>query len=323
MARLKAIQVEREVVFGVYEFLFEGELKHKLTCTDRVIYSLLRRRHYISCQNAIERNQWVDNNGDVFLIFPRTELCEFTGLSEPTVKSCLNKLKDIGLIEEVKRGQGRPNLIYITDDYKNFGTRTKNDLVQQPKNVWPINIQDIDTEKESILSKDKIEDKPNQSSRISLESALAKQKKSKAMATAEERIEKALLDDNWSRVKHRDIAYYFRLMFEERYKTRDTTWDPTTCTTPIKNFMLAYDIPFEKIIDTLDMLMDRYDELGYANSDYPFLGVGAFRRDKLIAVLMKNISVKKLKKETSLDGMDKKKWLELQHQEHEPSGEFF
>ncbi len=89
------------------KFLFDAEFSN-LSNDARVLYSLLRNRHEISI-----KNEWYDENGEVFLYFKREDMQTILGLSENTIAKAMKDLKAYSLIEEERQGFGKPNKIYL------------------------------------------------------------------------------------------------------------------------------------------------------------------------------------------------------------------
>ena len=108
------------------KFLFEEEFK-KLSNDARVLYSLLRDRHELSI-----KNEWYNNKNEVYLIMTREEMEKMLNLSLPTIIKALKELKSINLIEEERKGQGKPNLLYLLE-LKNFTVQTSKNLSSRPK----------------------------------------------------------------------------------------------------------------------------------------------------------------------------------------------
>lgn len=144
------------------KFLFEGEFK-ALSNDARVLYSLLKDRHELSL-----KNNWIDEKGNVFLIFSRDDMQDMLGLSKPTVIKAVNCLKKHGLIEEERLGQGKANRIYltvatvdITERSNSFTSESKESLPQKVKNFNPndTNISNTDLNNTIFLSPEKTEQK--------------------------------------------------------------------------------------------------------------------------------------------------------------------
>jgi DNA-binding transcriptional regulator YhcF (GntR family) len=105
--RYKNSDVSAARFYQMPKFLFEGELTN-LSNDARVLYSLLKDRHELSLQN-----RWINDDGEVYLIFTRENMCSLLGCSQPTVRKAFNQLKEANLVDEERQGMGRPNLIYL------------------------------------------------------------------------------------------------------------------------------------------------------------------------------------------------------------------
>ncbi|MEG0895676.1 MAG: replication initiator protein A, partial [Oscillospiraceae bacterium] len=104
--------VENNLFFQMPKFLFEGDLKSKLSNDAKVLYSLLRDRHELSIKNG-----WINEKNEVYLIYTRNDLCDMLGCSQPTLRKALEQLKDFNLMDEERQGLNRPNLIYLNYYY--------------------------------------------------------------------------------------------------------------------------------------------------------------------------------------------------------------
>ena len=79
-----------------------------LSANAKQIYVLLLER-----LRASQKNGWVNKNGEVFLIYPREELSRAAEVNEKTVTRSMRELRQKDLIQEVRQGMGRPNLIFL------------------------------------------------------------------------------------------------------------------------------------------------------------------------------------------------------------------
>lgn len=71
-------------------------------------YAILKDRFELSL-----RNNWIDKNGDVYLIYTVTELQEILGYGNKKVIKLKKELQEYGLLEEVRQGLNKPNLLYL------------------------------------------------------------------------------------------------------------------------------------------------------------------------------------------------------------------
>ena len=90
--------------FQFPEFL----LKAPLSQTAKILYMVLYDRARLS-----QRNNWIEDDGRVYFIFPIIELAAKTGRSISAVKAGLNELLQTDLLEKSRVGFGRPNRLYI------------------------------------------------------------------------------------------------------------------------------------------------------------------------------------------------------------------
>ena len=116
--------------FQMPRFLTAGEFAgNKMSNNARVLYTLLIDRHRLSV-----KNNWVDENGDVYVYFRREEMETQLGVSERTVTKIVQELKDFSLVEETKQGLNKPNKIYVLSPTIGNGTDPTPYLDPDPDN---------------------------------------------------------------------------------------------------------------------------------------------------------------------------------------------
>ena len=93
----------------------EPEFK-KLSSDAKILYSLLLNRTSLS-----SKNDWRDEQGRVYIYFTIEEIIEDLNCGRDKAIKSMKELKDIKLIESVRQGLGKPNIIYV----KNFATSLK------------------------------------------------------------------------------------------------------------------------------------------------------------------------------------------------------
>ena len=125
-------EVLGNLFYPLPQFLFEGECK-KLSNDARVLYSLLKNRHQLSI-----KNEWYNEKKEIYLIMKREEMESMLGLSAPTVRKALEELKSLNLIEEVRQGVNKPNLLFLLE-CKNLSLHVKKFYTPECKNLSPIN----------------------------------------------------------------------------------------------------------------------------------------------------------------------------------------
>ena len=101
-----------------------------LSDSAKILYSLLRDRVSLSAKNG-----WVDQLGRVYIIFTVNEIMDDLGCANQKATKSMSELQKIGLVESVRRGQGKPNIIYV----KNFASGLKSTNEGPEKPVNPLN----------------------------------------------------------------------------------------------------------------------------------------------------------------------------------------
>lgn len=78
------------------------------------LYGILLDRTALS-----RKNGWVDEQGRVYIIYPLEEIMALTGRCKNKILSLLRELVKNGLLERIRQGNNRPNIMYV----KNFSRR--------------------------------------------------------------------------------------------------------------------------------------------------------------------------------------------------------
>lgn len=112
-------EAEQYSFYRIPKVLFTDGRFKSVSVEAKVLYGLLLDRMALSV-----RNNWLDQEGRVYIIFTIADIMETLGCAEQKANKLLNELdaaKGVGLIERVRRGLGKPNVIYV----KNFIDKTK------------------------------------------------------------------------------------------------------------------------------------------------------------------------------------------------------
>ena len=159
-------EAERFNFLKVPEILVDGEEFKGLSAEAIILYSMLLKRTGMSF-----KNNWIDKEGRVFIYFTVEEIMKRRNLSKPTAIKILDELdvkKGIGLIERIRLGLGKPNIIYVKDfmsisevketdllklktftsEVKNIDLRSKENELQEVKTLYP---NYIDNNKSGVL----------------------------------------------------------------------------------------------------------------------------------------------------------------------------
>ena len=153
--------------YQIPQELFENSLyKDKLHSDSKILYAFIIDRLTLS-----QKNNWIDSENNIYLIFTRQEVQEKLGLSEKTVIKAFKQLAETKLIFEKRHGLGKPNLIYVgkiqheeiaeqknlqLQNCKNYSSRDVKNTVQELENLQGINPNNI---KPNIINTDSINPK--------------------------------------------------------------------------------------------------------------------------------------------------------------------
>ena len=91
--------------------MFIDDAFDTLSIEAKVVYGMLLNRIKLA-----DRNGWRDEEGRLYVIYPLEQMNKDIRLSTRTISAALKQLEEIGIIDIVIRGQGRPNIYYV----KNF-----------------------------------------------------------------------------------------------------------------------------------------------------------------------------------------------------------
>ena len=133
MELYKINETMQHTYYQMPQELFENEKYKYLSIEAKVIYSFLLNR-----MNLSRINHWINNCGEIYLIYTRKEIQCKLNLSDKPVTRAFKELRDAELIKEEKQGFGKPNLIYIGKiehedygieeaEYKRLDNQTKED----------------------------------------------------------------------------------------------------------------------------------------------------------------------------------------------------
>ena len=90
------------------ELFVNEKYKNKLNSDSKILYAFLLDRLSLS-----QKNHWIDEDNNVYLIFTREEVQEKLNLSDKTVTKSFKILMKVNLVQEKRQGLEKPNLIYV------------------------------------------------------------------------------------------------------------------------------------------------------------------------------------------------------------------
>ena len=128
------------VFYQIPKELFVNPYYKNLNSDSKLLYSLLLDRLSVSM-----KNEWIDEDGNIFLIFSRKEAQEKLNLSDKTVTKAFRQLTDVKLIYEKKQGFKKNNIIYVgkinhistanITSRKNYDSRNGKTTSQESENL--------------------------------------------------------------------------------------------------------------------------------------------------------------------------------------------
>lgn len=109
MERISIKQVNNgERFFRVPKQLFESPFYKKMSADSKLLYAILKDRFDLSV-----KNNWIDEEGNIYFIFTVEEIGAIFGCGKDKVIKLKKELKKYDLLEEVRQGLNKPNLIYL------------------------------------------------------------------------------------------------------------------------------------------------------------------------------------------------------------------
>ena len=103
------IQAEQFSFYRIPKLLFTHPAFKRMSTEAKTLYGILLDR-----MNLSAKNNWIDEEGRVYIIFTVDEIMEALGCAEQKAIKLLSELDTrAGLIERKRQGLGKPNLIYV------------------------------------------------------------------------------------------------------------------------------------------------------------------------------------------------------------------
>lgn len=136
----KANEYLENVFYQIPKELFKNPYYKDLSSDSKLLYALLLDRLSVSM-----KNEWIDEDRNIFLIFSRKEAEEKLNLSDKTVTKAFKQLADVKLIYEKRQGFRKNNIIYVGKinhistakimSRKNYDSRNGKTTSQESKNL--------------------------------------------------------------------------------------------------------------------------------------------------------------------------------------------
>lgn len=122
---------DRYSFYMLPKVLVKDDRFKNLSSDAKILYCLLLDRNGLSSKNG-----WIDEEDRVYIIFTVDEIVEALNKSNKTAVKILNELEKTGLIQRVRRGLGKPNIIYVMDFMTDEDEKCKS-YIPEVKNLHP------------------------------------------------------------------------------------------------------------------------------------------------------------------------------------------
>ena len=125
------IEAEQFSFYRVPRLLIKDERFKKLSSDAKLLYGLMLDRMSLSI-----KNKWFDDNNRAYIIYTINSIMEDLGCGKEKAVKVLAELdntKGIGLVEKVRRGLGKPDIIYVKNFASSEGNVDKKEVVNTDK----------------------------------------------------------------------------------------------------------------------------------------------------------------------------------------------
>lgn len=113
--------------YQIPALLLEEKEYRDISDTAKVLYGVLLSRLALS-----RKNNWIEEEtGRLYITYNLKQLVEKLGRSDRTISKAMKQLAEVGLIEKKKRGQGKPDIIYVMNFTSIGRGKTKDDISEE------------------------------------------------------------------------------------------------------------------------------------------------------------------------------------------------
>ena len=148
MDRIKIADIDNERYYQVPVAFFTNPYYRELSSDTKFTYAILKNRLTLSA-----RNNWIDDNGEVYIFFARKNIASILNTTVRTVARIISQLKEYNLIDVVQQGRGLPAKIYVKK-LKPNAYASRNDFIESNNEQ-----EDEIKEEKQVKEKSKTENK--------------------------------------------------------------------------------------------------------------------------------------------------------------------
>jgi len=130
-------EVQREKFYQLPKVFFTNPKYQSISNDGKIAYAILRDRLNLSI-----KNNWIDENGDIYFVFTNETLKEILNISSPNKLSKIKKeLEEADLFSQIRVGLNKPNKLYLKkpvvtqDDIYTIINEENGDEVSNDKDV--------------------------------------------------------------------------------------------------------------------------------------------------------------------------------------------
>ncbi|MDE5818342.1 MAG: replication initiator protein A [Lachnospiraceae bacterium] len=180
--------------------LIKDERFKKLSASAIILYCLFLERNTLS-----QKNGWFDEEDRAYIIYTRDQIMEDMNCSVPTAAKLVDELARFGLITKVRRGLGKPDIIYV----KNFNREIEEESAdfQEVKEINFQKIKNLTFGSQELLPQEVREFDPNNTKNNKLNRNYPDLESSSSSPPADQSRRRALEEDEEETHKRR-IGYY-------------------------------------------------------------------------------------------------------------------
>lgn len=118
-------EIEQFMFYRIPKILFTNSYFKSLSNDAKILYGLMLDRSGLSI-----KNEWFDENNRVYIIYTLEQVMESLNCGKDKGIKLYNELVEIGLIERIKRGCGKPAYIYVKKIVINCNSKNSNPSIR-------------------------------------------------------------------------------------------------------------------------------------------------------------------------------------------------
>lgn len=111
------------------KMLFDNLLYAGLSAEAKLLYAFLLDRSHLSKKNG---DTWTNQDGEVFVYFPLSEICTLLGCGHDKASRLLTELQKANLLQCLRQGLGKPNKLFVKPVVQIAENQNKTTLKSSP-----------------------------------------------------------------------------------------------------------------------------------------------------------------------------------------------